>query len=712
MPMIFRSFYKSRLLFLVLIIAPLLSLADVGPGKLQFDKTTEQATVEILKDLSTQHYQKTPIDDQFSTRLLHAYLENLDPAKIIFTADDIKEFDKYSTQLDDQLPEGNLDAISTIYNRYYQRHHDLLEHTLKDISRYTKPYPDPSAVLDLDRKTASWPANLNDSINLWDKRVYNEALTLKLSGKNVDSIPDLLRKRYEDRLRRLENVKPDDVYEIFATALTSLYDPHTDWMSPKAEENFKISMSLSLQGIGAVLQMEEEKTKVVSLVTGGPATKSGQIHPGDFIIGVGQGESGDMEDVIGWRLDEVVQKIRGDKGSYVRLQVEDVETKIQKTVVLQRDEVKLEDQAAKSTVIEIPSPVANEKPRKIGIINIPAFYMDFDAYRKGDPNYRSTTHDVRALLAGLKSENVDGVVLDLRNDGGGSLSESKTLTNLFIDQGPVVQTRYAADKPVDRNSLRATLPAFYTGPILVLINHLSASATEIFAGAIQDYHRGLIVGEQSFGKGTVQAITDISYGQLKITTAKFYRVSGDSTQHRGVLPDIQYPSLFDFKVVGESALDNALPWDQIRPVPHLVYDDPDVYLDALEKKHLERMENSPDYQALLKRIAFANEHRDIKVLSLDEQKRLAERQKDNQSLLDIANTLRIQKGQVPFKSYDEMEKDDADRVASSTAKTTIDVDNDFLLRESAQILSDLIDTERSKIQLTTQNNEKKAAAGK
>jgi len=683
LPSIIRS-YVGLIAFLFLLSSG--THADEQP--FQFDKITSKATVEILEELKTQHYKKMPIDDRFSAALLKAYLNTLDPAKVIFTTQDIQEFQKYSTLIDNQISDGNLEAISAIYNRFYQRNRALLEYTLSDINRYTKPYPDPNAVVELDRKEAAWPANLDESKSLWDKRIYNEALSLKLSDKAADAIPDLLKKRYQDRLKRLDAMKSEDVYDIFANALTSLYDPHSDWMSPKEEENFKISMSLSLEGIGAVLQMDEERTKVVSLVTGGPAAKSGEISPGDFILSVGQDKQGEMQDVIGWRLDEVVQLVRGAKGSYVRLQVENAETKALKVVTLQRDQIKLDDQAVKSTVIEIP--MTSGVPKKIGIINVPAFYMNFDAYKEGDTDYRSTTRDTMALLNNFQKTGVDGIVLDLRNNGGGSLQESATFTDLFIDQGPVVQIR-KSDNNIDRNSFRSKNPAYYKGPLLLLINHLSASATEIFSGAIQDYHRGLIVGEQSFGKGTVQTIADLDYGELKLTTAKFYRVSGASTQHRGVVPDINFPSLFDFKLVGESALENPLPWDTIQPIPHMEYSDPTVYSKTLEKNHLDRMNNSVDYQALLKRIDFIKTKQDVKTISLNEKMRIAERQKDDQTLLDIANMVRVKKGQKPFKTMAELEKDDAEHAAQVMSKTTIDTENDFLLRESAQMLSDLID---------------------
>lgn len=689
-----RLFYRATQA-IALFMALSIGSASALDKSFQFDKVSSDATMEIINQLNSEHYKKIAIDDHFAGLLMDAYLEALDPAKVIFTSADIRDFQKYRQKLDNQINQGDLSTISYIYNRFYQRNRFLLEHTLKDLNRYAQPYSDTNALIELDRKDAPRPADVEASVTLWDKRVFNDALSLKLSGKAIDAIPGLLQKRYEERLKRLDTLSNDDLFEIFANSLTSLYDPHTDWLSPKAQENFKISMSLSLQGIGAVLQMDEEKTKIVSLVTGGPAAKSGDLSPGDFILGVGQGKQGEIQDVIGWRLDEVVQLVRGEKGSFVRLQIESAETKAIKILTLQREQVKLEDQAAKSTIIEVPS--SSGASKKIGIINVPAFYMNFEAYREGDENFRSTTKDVMQLLEDLQSAGVDGVVLDLRNNGGGSLKESATFTNLFIDPGPVVQIRTSSNQ-IDRG-LRSQNSAFYKGPVIVLINHLSASATEIFAGAIQDYRRGLIVGERSFGKGTVQTISGLDYGELKLTTAKFYRVSGESTQHRGVVPDISFPSVFDFDLVGESALDNPLPWDSIHPISHFQYDDPGVYHKELEKKYKYRMSNSADYQALLKKIDFIRTKQEIKTLALNEKTRLADSQKDDKILLEIANTLRVKKGLKPFKTIEELEKDDTDRAALTTSKTVIDVDNDFLLRESAQILSDFVDLQAAAAQV-------------
>lgn len=649
-----------------------------------FNKETTRVTRDIVETIQREHYRKLAINDAFANQLMTAYLDALDPAKVVFLAADIQEFHRSENQLDDQLRTGQLDLAALIYRRYADRSQALLKRTLGRIDDYLKPYPTPDQTVEIDRKDAHWPASLQESIELWDKRVYSEVIDLKLADMKEDEIRQLIKRRYQDRINRLDKARQDDIYEVFINSMTGLYDPHTNWLSPRAEENFRINMSLSLEGIGAVLQMNEEKTKITSLVTGGPAARLGSVLPGDHILAVGQGKDGEMETVIGWRLDEVVEKIRGPSGSYVRLQIESGQDKSIKQVVIQREKVKLEDQAAKKSIIEIQD--GGGKKLKFGIINVPSFYLNFDELRQGDENFRSTTRDVAKLLDELKSEKVDGVILDLRNNGGGSLREAATFTDLFIDKGPVVQIR-SADNQVSRG-FRAQNPPYYTGPLLVLINHLSASASEIFAGAIQDYGRGLVIGEQSFGKGTVQTIADLDYGQLKLTNSKFYRVSGDSTQLRGVIPDITLPSPFDFKTIGESALDNALPWDNIHPVSYMKFDDIKPMIGEINKLHQARMKNDPDYQFLKERIAYMEKRRSINALPLDESKRRQERMDNEAALLAMSNKAKKARGLPLFDTYEDLEKEETEKMAKQSSPSFIDTENDFILQESARILSD------------------------
>ena len=649
-----------------------------------FDEASRKVTAEILHELSENHYQKVALDDRFSSELLMHYLDSLDPNHMVFIQSDIDEFKRFDKQLDDQLKVGNLDVAQSIYTRFHQRSLALMNASLEDMDRYGRPYTGKVAEMEVDREKAPWPADLQESRDLWDKRLFNELLQLKLSNRkeSAETPVETMRKRYLTRLDRLKGINAADAFEMFMNSALDLYDPHTEWFTPRSQENFKINMSLSLEGIGAVLQQEEDKTKIARLVTGGPAAKSGMLKAGDFILAVGQGSSGDMEDISGQRLDEVVEKVRGPKGSIVRLQVESADSQEVKLVMLEREKIKLEDQAAKSAVIE-------RNGKRIGIINVPAFYMDFEAYRKGDPDYRSTTRDVEKLLLDLKEKKIDGLVIDLRNNGGGSLQEARTLTNLFISKGPVVQIRNSYNQ-IDR-SLRAEQNPVYLGPLLVLTNRLSASASEIFAGAIQDYERGMVVGEPTFGKGTVQNIIELNYGQLKFTNAKFYRVSGESTQHRGVLPDVEIPSLLDFDEIGEGALPHDLPWDTIHETSHYHYDEIKPFVSEIITRHKERMAQDPDYSFLLQRIAYRDSKKKETKISLVEDVRKEERNDDNAWLLKATNEMRRKKKLPDFPDIKALEKYEEDQAAKWNGMTVIDLENDFLLKEGAAMLVDFIE---------------------
>jgi len=537
-----------------------------------------------------------------------------------------------------------------------------------------------------------------------------------MTGKTIAEAKKTLTRRFNNQLTRISQQDGADAFEVVINSLTLLYDPHTSYLAPRTLENFNISMSLSLEGIGAVLQAEDEYTKVVRLIAAGPADKQGELKPADKITAVGQGLDGEMVDVVGWRLDEVVKLIRGPKNTTVRLDVLDANAGdgSSKTIRISRGKVKLEEQAAKKSTLELTD---GEKVYKLGVIDVPAFYIDFEAYRKRDPNFKSTTRDVAKLVMELQAENVDGIVLDLRNNGGGSLQEATTLTDLFIDPGPVVQIRQTNERISRHYQSRGN--AIYRGPLVVLINRLSASASEIFAGAIQDYNRGLIVGVQSFGKGTVQSLTPVKEGQLKITESKFYRVSGDSTQHRGVIPDIALPALVDLDVVGESSYDNALPWDQIHAAPHNRYYDLHSVIPTLEAQHQERVKDDPDFVYLLNQLSIIEDNRDVKTLSLMESKRVEEKSVLENKNLANENQRRSAKGLPTYASVEAMKNADkggdgepelastaggpptgpaispaANDSASVAAKADGDeetsADNDPLLHETGYILIDLI----------------------
>lgn len=646
-------------------------------------------TRKLVEMLTSRHYRDRAVNDDLSEAFLEKYLESLDPARMFFLAGDVEEFLKHKHKFDDDFKSGDLNYGFTIYERYRQRLTDRLADVIAKLENPEVKFAfDKDELVEVDRENSPWPTTAKEADELWDKRLRLSILNQKLSGKEPEKARTTLLKRYKNQLHRVEQQSAADVYESLINSLTLLYDPHTNYFSPRTSENFNINMSLSLEGIGAVLQSEDEHTKVVRLVAGGPAHKQGQLKPTDKIVGVGQGKDGEIVDVVGWRLDEVVDLIRGKKGSTVRLEVL-TEANESKMIAIKRDQVKLEDQAAQKAVLEVKE---GENSYKVGVIDIPAFYIDFKAARAGDPNYRSTTRDVARLVSELKAEGVTGIVLDLRNNGGGSLQEATQLTDLFIDQGPVVQIR-SSDGRVARDH-RAYSTALYSGPLVVMINRLSASASEIFAGAIQDYNRGLIVGSQSFGKGTVQLLTRMPEGELKLTESKFYRVSGESTQHRGVVPDIHLPVVVDHDEVGESAYDNALPWDTIHAAAHARYFDFANILPKLTLKHNLRIKDDPDFiyikeQFELKRLNAEQTH-----ISLNEKKRQTEKELLEQQALAIENKRRKAKGDKLFKSVQEykdfQEAEEEERNANYGSRDSqIDVKDDAMLTEAGHILVDL-----------------------
>lgn len=662
----------------------------------EFSFTEEQSktAVDIIDKLSTRHYRNQPFDNDLSAKMLDKYVTNLDPGKVFFLQSDIDRFGQtYGDTLDDTLIKGDLKAGRDVFVTYYQRAHDRLSWVVSELEKTDGFLFDfeESEYMAIGEDAAQWAKDEKAAQEYWRKRIKSSVLSLKLADESVEEAKKILLRRYKNQLTRLEQQDSDDVFETLINALTLLYDPHTSYLSPRTLENFNISMSLSLEGIGAVLQTEDEFTKVVRLITAGPASKQGELKPADKIISVGQGEDGEMVDVIGWRLDEVVKLIRGPKDTVVRLQVipsDAADSSERKEVRISRAKVKLEEQAAKKGVIELTD---GESVFKLGVINVPAFYIDFEAYRRRDPNFKSTTGDVLKLLKELEQENIDGLIIDLRNNGGGSLQEATTLTDLFIDQGPVVQIRQTS-QTISRN-YRSRRRAMYRGPLVVLTNRLSASASEIFAGAIQDYKRGLIVGAQSFGKGTVQSLTPVHSGQLKITESKFYRVSGDSTQHRGVIPDVAFPFLVDAEEVGESSYDTALPWDQIHPVPHEAYYNFDTIIGEVVKKHEVRKAKDPDFIYLNKQVNNLKENRSRTQLSLNEKERLAEQEKLKAKSLAIENERRQAKGLELFASADEWEKDRTEEAADNMAQPAsadLDTDNDALLSEAGYVLIDMI----------------------
>ena len=660
---------------------------------------------ELVEVIEERHYASRRYDDILSAQHFVAYIDALDPQRMFFDAADIAEFSKWRLELDNAGRSGDLSPAFSMFDRYHQKLRQRLEIILGSLPETLAQFDySVEEYLVIDHSTMPWAEDPSELDDRWRKRLKNQALSLIMADKAPEEIPKTLERRYQNQLNRLDQYNAQDVFQIYANTLAEQYDPHTNYFSPRRAENFDINMSLSFEGIGAILQIDDEYAKVSRLVPAGPADKQGDLKPSDLIIGVGQGEDGPIEDVVGWRLDEIVDLIRGPRNTTVRLEVIPGKGKTdqRRVVPIQRNEVKLEEQAAQKKVIEVEDEKQNT--HRIGVIDIPAFYIDFEAYRRGDKNYRSTTRDVNRLIDELVAEGVEGLVIDLRDNGGGSLQEANQLTGLFIEYGPTVQIR-SAESRVWRDGKRRR-SNYYEGPLAVMINRLSASASEIFAGAIQDYGRGIVVGEQSFGKGTVQSLVPLQEGQLKITESKFYRISGDSTQHRGVIPDIDYPSVFDPTQIGESALDNALAWDQIAPARFNRYQDYDTILPGLMALHQQRAANDPDYRYLEDQVEMAREARKVSALPLQKSGRLAMRDEQEAKALAIENRRRAAKGQAPLESLISADEETEDALTLSEDETGAlsddtdhslentgeDEPSDVLLLETGRILVDAIAT--------------------
>lgn len=643
----------------------------------EYHKLEEQLITSIL---TRYHYNKIEINDSLSNVIFNRYLDALDNGKNYFLFSDIKNFETDKFNLDDMLINGNLQFYYDVFNVYLKRLNQRV-HFIDSLLNSEFDYS-VDENFEFNRDKSDWVKNESELNEIWRKRLKNDALTYKLNGKDWAFIQKTLRKRYENFAQFLNQYNSEDVFQLSMNSFTQALDPHTNYMSPETSDNFKIDMSLSLEGIGARLQTEDDYTKVVEVIPGGPAAKSKLINVDDKIVGVAQNEDGEFEDVIGWRITDVVKLIRGPKGTLVRLQIIPSGSEINakpKEISLVRDKVKLEDQAAKNKVLDI----MNEgKAFKIGVIDIPKFYNDFEGQRNGDGNYKSTTKDVRLILDSLKNKKVDGVIIDLREDGGGSLQEAIELTGLFIKDGPVVQVKNS-----DGNIEVAKDPdpaIVYDGPLAVLVNRFSASASEIFTGAIQDYGRGLILGEQTYGKGTVQNMIDLNrltskknnnYGQVKLTIAKYYRITGGSTQHLGVIPDIEFPTYFDPSEYGESSEPSALPWDEIKASNFNRFSDLSKMIPVLKEKHLNRIANSNDFNYLLEDIQIYKQNKEKTYISLNEDIRKKEKELDEQRKFDRENKRQgVQEVELLNDELPHISKDK----------------KDYLLEESAKIISDFI----------------------
>ncbi|MEP6898449.1 MAG: carboxy terminal-processing peptidase [Rhodanobacter sp.] len=621
------------------------SAADLGAGS-----TSRKAAVWPLKPTATEaqaaqlsarfltrfHYDAQPLDDAMSARIYAAYFKLLDSEKVFFTEADMAKFVPLKTQFDDAIWNQDLSAPFSVFNLYVQRAVERMGYARVLLKKGFDFSANDSYTY--DRKDAGWPKDQAELDDLWRKRTMNDWLRLKLAGKPDAEIRKTLDKRYAGYIDRVKQLDGEDAFQTFMTAYSNTTDPHTDYLGPRDAENFDIQMRLSLEGIGAQLQSRDDYTMIFRLIPGGPAIKSGKFKPGDRIVGVGQGDSGPLVDVVGWRIDDVTNLIRGKKGTLVRLEVlpADVgQDGKHELITLVRDKISLEDAAASKRIIDIKD---GNVTRKIGVIELPSFYSDFGARSEGDKDYKSATRDVAKLLGELKQAGVEGVVVDLRNNGGGSLDEADSLTGLFIDKGPVVQVRKANGEIEAQGDDDPGMA--WSGPLAVMVNRGSASASEIFAAAIQDYHRGLIVGEPTFGKGTVQNLVQLDrfgnsdsekpqFGELKMTIAEFFRINGGSTQLKGVTPDIQYPKNGDEKDFGESTYDNALKWTQIPAAAYQPVASLNAYLPQLQQLHDGRVAKSPVWKLMLDELAQYKMMRDKTTISLNLAQRETERKQQD-----------------------------------------------------------------------------------
>ncbi|GAB2725017.1 carboxy terminal-processing peptidase [Halomonas garicola] len=646
-----------------------------------------QAAVESADSLRYGHYADVNFDEAWSQNAFDRYLDILDGQRAYLLQRDIKPFNSLRTELGRVLENGELDEVFALHERANERREARLEWLLDELDQGLDFDFDGDQRLEVDREDASFATRESELDALWQKRLINDALSLALTNQDREQVEDALRQRYEGQLSRIEQTEPEDVFGLFMAAVTGSIEPHTAYLSPRQGESFDIQMSLSLEGIGALLQADGEYVKVASLVAGGPAERAGVLKPADRIIAVGQEDEDEMVNVIGMRLDNVVDLIRGPKGSKVRLEVipaQAVDTTRSHVVTITRDTVDLEDQAASSEVIELER---DGESHSLGVINVPTFYVDFDAWQAGEEDYRSTTRDVAEEVEKLKEQDVEGIVLDLRNNGGGALQEANSLIGLFIDRGPTVQVRDAQSRiQLYGDSEAGTL---YDGPLGVLVNRLSASASEIFAGAIQDYGRGLVLGSNTFGKGTVQTLDQLSHGELKLTRAKFYRISGKSTQNRGIEPDITFPSLIDPERIGESSLDNALGWDSVRDVQYRRYGKPEEVLPTLKKRHEARAEENPNFIYLERQSALARKLREQHTtVSLNREQRKKEMEAQEAEQLSLENQRRRALG---MDELDEWIDAREDAMAGSHQDGVNDVgeeddDDEDMPAERAQVL--------------------------
>ena len=661
--------------------------------ELQKQDKHEEISQLVKKFFENSHYSEIRINDEVSSKILESYIDSMDGNKSYFLLSDIENFNNLSNQIDDMIGSQSLQPVFDMYEVYRTRAKERMTYALQQLELKKDFTIDENFLF--DRSNSTWANSINELNEIWRKRVKNDALNLKLTGKEWSEIQELLNKRYSRFLKQMDQLNNDDVFESFMNAFTHSLDPHSSYMSPRNSEEYQIQMSLSYYGIGATLQIEDDYVLIVNLIPGGPAAIDGKLKPKDKITAVGQGVDGKLIDVIGWRIGDVVELIRGPENTVVKLQILSsgaIPGASEKIINITRNQVKLEDQAAKSNIISVPR---KNTEWNIGVITIPSFYRDFKSMMDGNRDYASTTKDVKRIIKELKEKNIDALILDLRSNGGGHLTEATALSGLFIENGPIVQLRNANGRISRLDDPDPSRRLAYDGPLIVLVNRFSASASEIFAAAIQDYGRGIIVGQQTFGKGTVQNLyplnryikkpKDKEFGQLTMTIGKYYRVTGESTQHRGVMPDIELPSHIDLQLVGESTRKTALPWDTIRTAKFKLYNPAlENAIPSLSKKSISRSKTNDDLRFLIEEIEKLKNFRAKKTISLNLEQREQERNTEIQDQLKRGNerisALNLELGiEAPdfIKSLEELEQLDLPEV-------------DINLNEAAEIAADLI----------------------
>ena len=669
----------KNLIFLVLLLS---SISYTDEYKhIQLSDTKKELSDEIFSKIERSHYLGKISKDNFNLKFFEAIIKKIDENKNLLLEDEVQFYINKSKQINNK--DFNIELAYDLINLYFKRLVDFSNFQIKLIEENQFDFLK-DEYLDIFYEDNIWQTNLSDLHSLWQLETKNDLLVAQMSESSSSQPNNDLIKRYQNRIRRINQQKEEDVFSLVMNVLTNQFDPHSSYLSPRSAEDFELNMSLKLSGIGALLGVEDDYTKIINLVPGGPAEKSGKIDPEDRITKIRQIDSTEYVDVVGWRIDEVVDLIRGEKGTEVEIEFISFnsENDSTKLVTLKREEIKLEDRAAKSEIIEM-------NDNKIGIIDLPSFYIDFEEYQKRNKDYRSSSNDVRKILNNFNDLNVDAVILDLRNNGGGALIEANKIIGLFVSSGPTVQVKQSRGYIQPYGDSRAI--QVWKKPLLVLVNRYSASASEIVAGAIQDYRRGIVAGQRTFGKGTVQSLENLSQGQIKITESKYYRVNGMSTQNKGVIPDIELPVTWDIETVGESSYPTAMSWDAIKPYRHKKFDMDKGLIDKITAKYQLRLKEEPNLNYLKKIKARYDLNKNKKILSLNIEDRKIQKELRKNWLLKIENERRIAIGNEVFMSYKEME--DFNDNENNINSNSINLTNDYQLIESTNIINDFVKLE-------------------